>query len=365
MPNRCRFSRILLGLICLGMTAGCSQLDLKKSSLWFARGEDQSGPATELVAIWVDAVAQTPNRTPTRGFRGQLMFYGPGGSKPIQVDGALVVYTFDEQNRGPGDVKPTRKYVFTPEQFTDHYSKSDLGHAYSVWIPWDKVGGPQQQIALIARFVPVDGPTVMSGQAELVLPGTPTGPTQQRPQLARHHGDGPSGERPVRRAAHETVSEPATSPSQVVADARNRPTQTMRTTTFSIPPHLGRPRPIARPRLWKTRPAREARGSTGEPTSKEAATSPARTPTASSVARQGRQPAVPPSTGYRPGEFQAPGGPTIPPGRGRAPWQQRPAGWPFHSRSIRPPATSSESEMRSQSGWPAPSQAEPWPVGPR
>ena len=51
--------------------------------------------------------------------------------------GSLVVYAFDETDRDPANMKPDRKFVFTQEQFEKHYSKSTLGHSYSVWLPWD------------------------------------------------------------------------------------------------------------------------------------------------------------------------------------------------------------------------------------
>jgi hypothetical protein len=46
-----------------------------------------------------------------------------------------------------------------------------LGHSYSVWIPWDEVGGPQKEISLIARFTPEKGSVVVSEQTKQILPG--------------------------------------------------------------------------------------------------------------------------------------------------------------------------------------------------
>jgi len=68
---------------------------------------------------------------------------------------------------------PIANDVLTPEQVQARYSKSKIGHSYSVWIPWDQVGGVQKEIALIVRFEPKDGAAVVGEQAPLLLPGHP------------------------------------------------------------------------------------------------------------------------------------------------------------------------------------------------
>ncbi len=106
-----------------------------------------------------------------RGFGGRLLFYSGDKPEPIKVDGTLTVYVFDETNRDPNNAKPDRKYVFTKEQLSSHYSKSKLGHSYSVWLPWDETGGPQKEISLIARFTPEKGGVVVGEQNKQILPG--------------------------------------------------------------------------------------------------------------------------------------------------------------------------------------------------
>ena len=70
-------------------------------------------------------------------------------------------------------MKPDRKYVFTKDQLPSHYSKSKLGHSYSVWLPWDETGGPQKEVSLIARFTPEKGGVVVGEQTKQILPGKP------------------------------------------------------------------------------------------------------------------------------------------------------------------------------------------------
>ncbi len=93
------------------------------------------------------------------------------------------MYVFDETNRDPNNERPDRKYVFTKEQLASHYSKSKLGHSYSVWIPWDDAGGPQKELSLIVRFAPEKGGVVVGEQTKHILPG--------KTEIAANNSGGP------------------------------------------------------------------------------------------------------------------------------------------------------------------------------
>ncbi len=126
-----------------------------------------------LVGAWTEAVLHR-NGEGTRGFGGRLYFYGRGSGEPVRVDGRLVVYAFAEDGRSPTDNRPTKRYVFPPEQFAKHESDSEIGVSYSIWLPWDNVGREQAEVSLIARFEPSQGGgLVVSDQTRHRLPGKP------------------------------------------------------------------------------------------------------------------------------------------------------------------------------------------------
>ncbi len=115
-----------------------------------------------MAVSWAETTMHQPGRPGVRGFGGRAMFFPERGDKPQKVEGSLTVYAFRENSDGTGSTKPDRKFVFTAEQLEKHYSPSKLGHSYSFWIPWSEVGGPEEQISLIARLEPKEGAVVVS-----------------------------------------------------------------------------------------------------------------------------------------------------------------------------------------------------------
>ncbi|QDS98587.1 hypothetical protein HG15A2_18680 [Adhaeretor mobilis] len=125
-----------------------------------------------LVSSWTQAVHHSGGAQPKRGFGGRIVFFSRESDIPVRVEGQLVVYAFDETDRAEHETHPTKRFIFPPEQFVRHESTTKLGSAYSVWLPWDDVGGPRKNITLITRFEPADGALVIGEPTKNLLPGT-------------------------------------------------------------------------------------------------------------------------------------------------------------------------------------------------
>lgn len=125
----------------------------------------------KIAATWTPDTLVQVGRTPTRGFGGRVFFYDEK-SRPVPVEGTLMVHGFDDSSSSPED--SAKRFVFTPEQFTRHFGQSDLGASYSVWIPWDAVGGEQRKISLVTSFQTAKGETIQGIPATLLLPGKET-----------------------------------------------------------------------------------------------------------------------------------------------------------------------------------------------
>ncbi|NUQ63771.1 MAG: hypothetical protein HUU20_14945, partial [Pirellulales bacterium] len=174
LSRRTGFSWLaVLIVVALG---GCTQLDLSKG-LALPKSKPKPKMPERMVDAWTDTVLHQNGQRGVRGFGGRVMFYAKGSDEPVAVDGTFTVYAFDDSRTKPDPESdpehqsPDKKYVFHRDQLSEHYSKSELGHSYSFWIPWDEVGGEEKRITLVSRFIDATGPVVMSKPCHQTLPG--------------------------------------------------------------------------------------------------------------------------------------------------------------------------------------------------
>lgn len=157
-----------LNLAIVLLLTGCNHLEVRDR--WFDSDRVSKVP-TEILPIWTDTVLHQPGQPGIRGFGGRVYFYEEGKPDPVMVDGQLVVYAFDGSSKDPTIVAPLRKFVITADQMTTHHSDSSLGNSYSVWLPWDKVGGASHTLSLVVRFNGREGGAVLSKPSRMLLPG--------------------------------------------------------------------------------------------------------------------------------------------------------------------------------------------------
>ncbi|TVP98328.1 MAG: hypothetical protein EA381_12755 [Planctomycetaceae bacterium] len=172
---------MVIGLVVLMPTlltaVGCSGAGPKESTAWKMPWSKQDKAAkpypnpVRMVATWTPDTLTQSGRTPTRGFGGRFYFYDEK-TRSVPVSGELTVHAFAEKT--DGSVGEVKRYQFTEEQFTRHFSQSDLGASYSVWIPWDAVGGDQMRISLVPSFKSTSGKLVQGDMALVGLPGRRT-----------------------------------------------------------------------------------------------------------------------------------------------------------------------------------------------
>ena len=131
-------------VFCVCLVCGCSMFDtdqdfdLTKRIPWMDSDKVCDHP-TRMTTLWTHTVLNQTGKLGVRGFGGRIMLHVNATEKPVKVNGTLIIYAFDETEHET--TVPERKFVFTAEQFDNHYSKSKLGHSYSIWLPWDEVGG--------------------------------------------------------------------------------------------------------------------------------------------------------------------------------------------------------------------------------
>lgn len=206
---------------------GCTTMDWSKGLDWDLPWSEDNKPQipTRVVAMWTDTVMQQSGERGVRGFGGRLMFYAKGREQPVKVDGNMTVFAFADNGLNPTTTVPEKKFIFLPEQLKKYYSESELGHSYSIWLPWDEVGGMRRKISLVVKFESKEGASIISEPSLQRLPGMEPGPESQeaaaqntRTQTNRLAAGG------IRRVAHE---EPADTTKKL---------HIFTTETISIPP---------------------------------------------------------------------------------------------------------------------------------
>lgn len=148
---------------------GCSTLPSDMSMPW-SKDEEPKTP-DRILAIWTDTVRMQAGEPGVRGFGGRLFFYKDGEQHPVEVQGGATVYVFDADHSDPDNPAAEKKYIWSSEEFGRHMSESPLGKSYSLWIPWDIVGGEQRSLSIVTRFEADNGAVVISQPVVKLLPG--------------------------------------------------------------------------------------------------------------------------------------------------------------------------------------------------
>jgi hypothetical protein len=181
----------------------------KKDKSWYSFKKKEYQVPQAVNVTWAYDLLAVPGKPPTRGFGGRFYFYNEK-SQAIPVDGELMVYGFDDTH-GTSDSmdlnQATKRFKFTAEQLTSHFSESQLGASYSVWIPWDAAPGDQKKIMLIPTFIAKDGKLVRGAAATLNLPGKPR--MSESESIAQAAATFTKGQRPeVSHAVQNTPRQP-------------------------------------------------------------------------------------------------------------------------------------------------------------
>lgn len=164
-------------LMCFGL-AGCHTLqkddgdDVKRD--WLGRKiEIVYSKPSKIVAIWSNTVFNHPGKAPTRGLGGRIYFYD-AEHRPVHVDGGLSIYVYDDTDSHPGDrlkQEATRSFHFDADELKAKCDPTEFGVSYSIWLPWDDVGGDRKQLSVIPVFTDAGGTVVAGEQSRQLLPG--------------------------------------------------------------------------------------------------------------------------------------------------------------------------------------------------
>jgi len=166
-------SRTMTSLLCgclLLTSAGCATLQLPFGKDRVQKASARN-PVVQIVCIWQPSEGRDPSGMPCRGFAGQILFLANRGSLPVQVDGDVRIYLFDDQGTAEEQTKPIHQYDFDSPSWAPHLTKGTLGPTYSVFVPYTRRGTYEANCALRVRLKTGDEAAVFSDLASIPLDG--------------------------------------------------------------------------------------------------------------------------------------------------------------------------------------------------
>ena len=130
-----------------------------------------ANPAVQIICLWQPGEGNDPEGRPCKGFAGQILFLSNRSALPLQIDGSVRVYLFDDQGTTEEQAKPLRVFEFDSGSWDIHLTKSSLGPTYSVFIPYTRRGVVDANCSLRVRLKPKQGPIVFSEFSNMPLSG--------------------------------------------------------------------------------------------------------------------------------------------------------------------------------------------------
>ncbi len=176
---------------------GCSSLSLPHFGNSPA-ATVSSNPA-RCLCLWQPVKTEDASGQPVQGFGGQVYFFEAGSEKPVEVEGDVRVFVFDDvgtpaQQARPKDVKDFDSFVWKSFR-----NESQVGTNYALFVPYDKADKYEAVCSLRLRLTQPDGTQLFSDMATVKLAGEPREDKSIRQLVSpREHSISPERSRELR-----------------------------------------------------------------------------------------------------------------------------------------------------------------------
>lgn len=178
-----RIKHLLLIIFLVPLIAGCAETSFIKSTGKFVpglRGKLKENQAARILCLWEPAEGQGLEGQTTRGFAGQVLFFGYGEPTPIPVHGEVRIYQYENYDPDERSPKPIHVFVFDDGGWNAHQAESTVGHSYNVFLPYVNDHPGTARCALKVEFTSDGGRPIASAITPIKLDGR-----HGRKQIAR------------------------------------------------------------------------------------------------------------------------------------------------------------------------------------
>lgn len=165
---------LLLITFLIPLVGGCAETSFIKSTGKFVpglRGKLKDPQAARILCLWEAAEGQGLEGQTTRGFAGQVLFFGYGEPTPIPVHGEVRIYQYDNYDPDERSPKPIHVFVFDDGGWNAHQAESTIGHSYNVFLPYVNDHPGTARCALKVEYIPEGGRSIASAITPIKLDG--------------------------------------------------------------------------------------------------------------------------------------------------------------------------------------------------
>lgn len=168
-----------LWLMAAYLLTGCAGANVLK----WPGSQPSAGPknrVVEILPMWQPAEA-TLNGRPTRGFAGQIYFFGSKSDAPIDVDEdvqSIEVYVFDDVGTPEEQVQPLHRFEYHPSAWKKMKYEGKLGTGYAIFVPYTREGRLEAKCSLRMHYNSKGGSTVYTDMLTVALSGKPKKPAE-------------------------------------------------------------------------------------------------------------------------------------------------------------------------------------------
>ncbi|MGZ0168962.1 MAG: hypothetical protein ACKVHE_05365 [Planctomycetales bacterium] len=162
---------LLASSLFLLSSTGCSSLSLLRTNA--SSGASVSSQPARCLCLWQPVNGADLTGNPIRGFGGQVYFFDAGSEEPIEVDGDVRVFIFDDIGEPAQQARPKDVQDFDSFVWKSFLNKSQVGTNYTVFVPYAQASKYESVCSLRLRLDQPDGTQVFSDMATVKLSGEP------------------------------------------------------------------------------------------------------------------------------------------------------------------------------------------------
>ena len=186
MPREIRFLIVLTAPL-LSSLAGCAAINPFDRAPNEIVKADAEHPVAQVLCLWQPAEGRGLDDLPSRGFAGQIIFLTAQARTPVEVEGDVTIYLFDDQSPPDQQSQPIHVFRFVDGSWQAHLQQTAWGPTYQLFVPYVRKGNRAADCVLCVRLDPHEGPRVKSDLAKIDLPGI-----QAPPLVGRIDGPPPA-----------------------------------------------------------------------------------------------------------------------------------------------------------------------------